>query len=263
MVRWSVRQLTAQILADGVFSEVHYSTICLLLQEADLQPHRLLYWKLGHDPQFEQKALHVLWYYERALTLTARNEPVFCVDEKPGIQLLGRKHPDIPMRPGRPLRREHEYIRRGTGLLMMINGVADGRIFCRTPRRKHSAIFTRTLDSHLALLPHARRVHYILDNDPTHTSAHTRRWLDNKGGRVRFHHTPKYASWLNQAEIALSVFSRAYINNRVWDAPRDFAPHIRASTAHYNRHTAHPFDWSFTRNRFRDWYRSKTSSTGH
>lgn len=258
-----MRALTARLIKDGVFTEIHYSTVCLLLQAADLKPHRILYWKRGHDPEFKKKALHVLWYYERAEALATRREPVFCVDEKPGIQLLGRPHPDLPLRPGCPLRREHEYIRLGTGLLMMIHSVTTGELFCRTPKRKNSQAFTRTLDAHLSGLPRARRVHYILDNDTTHTSSHTRDWLKAHRGRVRFHYTPKYSSWLNQGEVALSVFSRAYLRDRVWERAAEFPPHVRASVRHYNRCSAHPFDWSFTRNRFHEWYRSKTNSTGH
>jgi hypothetical protein len=81
--------------------------------------------------------------------------------------------------------------------------------------------------------------------------------------RVRLHYTPKYASWLNQSEIALGNFSRYYLRNRVWSSKDEFPPHVRESTRHYNGEFAHPFDWSFTRNRFHEWMRSRTSSTRH
>jgi hypothetical protein len=208
--------------------------------------------------------VHVLWYYENAQRLEAQDEPVFCFDEKPGIQLLGRPHPDEPARPGCPLRREFEYIRHGVGLLLMLVNLATGKFFCRTPSGKNSQHFTDMLDEHLGTLPQAKRVHYILDNDSTHVSAHTRQWLHAKQGRVRFHHTPKYASWLNQAEIGLHNFSTYYLRRRVWNKPEDFAPHVSESVRHYNREFAHPFDWSFTRNRFREWQnRCNTSSTRH
>lgn len=263
LATWSVRTLARKLVQDEVVTQIHYSSVCLILQDAECQPHRTLYWKQGHDPEFVPKALHVLWYYENVVRLADKGEHVFCVDEKPGIQLLGRVHPDEPARPGCPLRREFEYIRHGTGLLLMFVNLLTGRIFTRTPIKKNGPQFTALLDEHLKTLPAAKRVHYILDNDSTHISAHTRQWLDSKKGRVRFHHTPKYASWLNQAEIGLGNFSRYYLRRRVWQSTDEFAPHVRVSTRHYNSEFAHPFDWSFTRNRFHEWIRSKTSSTGH
>ena len=246
--------MTDQLIRERVFTSIHYTSVFQVLQEADLQPHRTLYWKRGFDSEFEQKAIHVLWYYEQARALWEREELLFCFDEKPGIQLLRPLSPDEPARPGCPLRRDFEYKRLGTGLLMFWMNVVTGKIFCRTPRRKISQILTRTLDAHLNTLPEVRRVHYILDNDPTHVSKHTMCWLASKEGFVRFHFTPKYASWLNQAEIGLHRFSSRYLNGRYWDNRLDFAPHVRRSEQHYNREFASPIDWSFTRNRFNDWY---------
>lgn len=262
-VRWTCRSLTAQLLDDGVFTSIHYTTIHLLLEQADLHPHRLLYWKRSHDPDFVAKAVHVLWYYQMARTLRQGGEWVFCLDEKTQIQLLGRKQPDIPMRPGCPRRREHEYVRHGTGNLILIHDVVEGTLFADTPAYNRSGPLTDALEQHLALYPQAQKLHYILDNGPTHDSAHTRRWRAGHGGRVRFHFTPIGASWLNQGELALSAFSRRYLRDRAWDDHRQFSPHVQNSVQYHNRHDACPFDWSFTRNRFREWNRCRTSSTGH
>ena len=256
--------MAAQVVAGEIATTIHYSSVCLILQDADCQAHRTLYWKRGYDPDFDAKAKHVLWYYENAPRLAAAGEPVYCIDEKPGIQLLGRPHPDEPARPGCPLRREFEYVRLGTGLLILLVNLVTGKLFTRTPQSKKSAQLTSILDEHLKTLPHAKRIHYILDNDPTHTSGHTRDWAHTHRDRVRLHYTPKYASWLDQAEIALGNFSRYYLRGRVWTAKEEFEPHVRKSTAHYNLEFAHPFDWSFTRNRFDEWrQRFRTFSTGH
>jgi transposase len=251
-------------LVEGdIVTQIHYSTVCLILQEADLQPHRQLYWKRSFDPNFEAKAKRILWYYERADQLRRRGELVFCLDEKPGIQLLGRPHPDLPAEPGCPLRREHEYIRRGTGLLLMINNVTEGSFTGFTPPSKASANLIRAIDAHARAHRRARKLHYILDNDSTHRSAEVVAWMKTRGDRIRLHYTPTGSSWLNQAEIALSVFSRRYLNGRVWESAEDFPGHVRQSVRHYNASFAHRFDWSFTRDRFREWIRSKTLSTRH
>ena len=253
LVRWSVRSLAAQLVDDGVFTEIHYSTVCLILQEADLQPHRRLYWKNSDDPDFGRKAVRVLWYYQRAASLRRRGVYVFCLDEKPNLQLLGRPFPDLPMRPGRPLRREHEYDRLGTANLVLIHDLVTGELFGRSVAHNRSPHLTAVPDRHVASLPQARQIHYILDNGPTHGSHHTRDWSAAQGGRVRFHFTPTGASWLDQAEIALSVFSRRYLRDRLWTERAEFAPHIRRSIAHHNRSHARPFDWSFTRDRLVQW----------
>lgn len=260
---WSVRTLATQLVRDEIVTTIHYSSVCLVLQDADLQPHRTLYWKLGYDPDFDRKAQQVLWYYANAPRLAAAREPVFCIDEKPGIQLLARPHADLPPRPGCPRRREFEYVRLGTGLLVLLVNLVTGKFFSRTPSGKSSGCFTGILEAHLRTLPKAKRVHYILDNDSTHKSAETRAWAREHHQRVRLHYTPKYASWLDQAEIALGNFTRYYLRNKVWTSTAEFAPHVQSSTAHYNRDFAHPFDWSFTRNKFREWRnRSATFSTG-
>lgn len=262
--RWTVRSLASRLVEDGTITQIHYSSVSLILQNADLHPHRILYWKRSHDPDFVPKATHVLWYYEHVESLFERGELVFCLDEKPGIQLLGRPLPDLPMEPGTPLRREYEYVRRGTGLLLMIYDLNDGLIFTRTPEAKNSTTLTHILDQHIKRYPSAKRIHYIMDNDGTHTSNHTQNWLKSHEGRVRFHFTPTGASWLDQAELALSSFSRLYLRNRIWSSIDEFPRHVKDSTRHYNRNRAHRFNWSFTRDRFREWLQSsKTCSTGH
>ncbi len=259
-----MRDLALQLVAEDIFTSIHYSTVHLILEDADLKPHRTLYWKRSHDPEFEKKAIHCLWYYEMAESLRRRKELVFCVDEKTQIQMLGRKGPDIPMLPGCPLRREHEYVRLGTGILLMVNDVVTGKLYGNSLDRNRSPQFTDALDRHLRTCRGAKKIHYIMDNGPTHDSHHTREWLESKKGRVRFHFTPTGASWLDQAEVALSSFSRKYLRNRLWESPDEFPGHIDASLAHYNHNYMHRFDWSFTRNRFHEWRnRSRTSSTGH
>jgi hypothetical protein len=239
-------------------------TVHLILEDADLRPHRTLCWKGSHDPEFEKKAVHCLWYYEMAESLRRRKELVFCADEKTQIQMLGRPGPDIPMLPGCPLRREHEYVRLGTGILLLANDVVTGQFFGKSLDCNRSEQFTQAPDEHLATCRGARKVHYIMDNGSTHDSGHTRERRESKGGRVQFRFTPAHASWLNQGELALSSFSRKYMRNRLWTSPDEFPGHIDRSIRHYNDSYAHRFDWSFTRNRFREWRnRCRTSSTGH
>jgi len=124
-----VRDLALQLVTDKVFTTIHYSTVHLIPEGADLKPRRTLYWKRSQDPDFDKRGVHVLWCYQMAECLKSRRELVLCVDEKTQIQMLGRKEPDIPMLPGCPARREHEYVRLGTGILLPVNDIVTGELF--------------------------------------------------------------------------------------------------------------------------------------
>jgi transposase len=264
--RWTLRDLQYQILSEGIVTQVHYTTVHVILSNVDLQPHRTLYWKHPVAEDFEEKAASVLWYYERVESLEEKGELLFCLDEKTQIQALSPPHPDIPVQPGCPLRRDHEYIRHGTANLFLIYDVYDGQLWGDTPSRTNSAHFTKTLEKHIRRFPQAKRIHYILDGAPSHSSKITREWLNQYKGCVQFHFTPAHASWLNMAELALSAFSRRYLKNGSWESRKELTHHIRNSLREYNRDFAYPFNWTFSRRKLHDWYQQKcctTSPTRH
>jgi hypothetical protein len=98
----------------------------------------------------------------------------------------------------------------------------------------------------LAKLPwEIRCVHCILDNGSSHIAKVTSEWVAAQEGLVRFHFTPAHASWLNQAELALSAFSRRYLRDRVSESRQELITHIYRSVGEYNELHAHPFRWSF------------------
>lgn len=264
-MRWSVRDIARQAVEDGIVDSIHYSSVCLILNEFDLKPHHIRYWLNSQDPDFETKAASILWYYERAQSLAREGVLVVCMDEKTGIQALGRRHPDHPVRPGLPLRREFEYVRHGSVHLQLALTVATGDVWARNlPRNDHQ----HCIDT-LERLDHryrdAKRIELILDNGSSHTAKETKAWFVEHSDRIRPHFTPTHASWLDQAELALGAISRRYIKNAVVDSRRDLIKRIRAGISEYNKLYAHPFDWSFTRHAMHEWYRKKdcpgTSST--
>jgi hypothetical protein len=91
------------------------SSIWRILDEADLQPHRSVYWLNSHDPDFEAKAHDLCAFYLNAHRFFAQGRVVICTDEKTGMQILQRTYPTQPMAPGKPEKREHAYIRHGCG----------------------------------------------------------------------------------------------------------------------------------------------------
>lgn len=262
-VRWSVQALHAEIARRHI-ATLHPSTVHRILQDADLHPHHIRYWRHSFDPAFEAKAASVLWYYERVPWLAQHDELVVCLDEKTQIQALRRPLPDLPMRPGQDRRREWEYKREGTVNLLVAYLPITGTLWSRVlPKNDHDH-FIEAVEAQLAQIPRTiRRIHYILDNGSSHIAADTRQWVRTHKDRVVFHFTPAHASWLNQAELALSAFSRRYLRERVSTSRAELIAHIDCALADYNRLYARPFDWSFTRHAMHDWYARKTSETVH
>jgi transposase len=153
-----------------------------------------------------------------AQTLNA-DQPVVCVDERP-CQLLVDSRPSQPMQPGRPRRIDYEYERRGTAnVFLAVQPLAGWRHLKVTARRTKTdfATFLRELaDDHF---PTASRIHLVVDNLNIHTpavlyEAFTPHEAFRLARRFVFHYTPKHASWLNMAEIELSIFAR-FLKRRI------------------------------------------------
>jgi hypothetical protein len=243
---------------------LHPSTVHHILTAAALHPHQVRYWRHARAEDFEAKAASVLWYYERVAALAERGELVVCLDEKPNIQALGRPIPDLRLAPGSALRRDWEYVRHGTVTLLVIYNLLTGQLWGRVLARNDAAHFLPSLDAYLAGLPRAvRRVHCILDNGSSHIATVTRDWVAAQAGRIRFHFTPAHASWLNQAELALSAFSRRYLRGRVSESRQELITHIYRALGEYDAFHAHPFQWSFTRPAMHQWYCRRTWATVH
>lgn len=139
--------------------------------------------------------------------------PVVCFDEMPR-QLLDHVLDPLPMEPGQPTREDYEYERKGTAnLFLCFESHTGWRHVCVTRRRTKvdfAGQMKALVDEHF---PHAPVIHVALDNLNTHTFASLYEAFPPEEAqrlrkRLAFHYTPKHGSWLNQAEIELSVLSR-------------------------------------------------------
>jgi len=261
-VRWTLQSLHEEIERRQI-ATLHPTTVQRILEAADLHPHHLRYWRQSLVPDFKEKAASVLWYYERVGWLAERDELVVCLDEKTQIQALHRP-PDWPMRAGQDRRREWEYRRDGTVNLLIIYTLMTGAVWGRPVLKNDHVHFTERLDEYVTSVPRTiRRIHCVLDNGPAHVAKATGAWLAAQKGRVVFHFTPAHASWINQAELALSAFSRRYLRDRVSDSRAELITHIERALDEYNRCYAHPFMWSFTRHAMHQWHCHQTSATVH
>lgn len=254
MTHWSTRSLAIVARQRGIAPTLSHSTVALILRDADLQPHRMRYWKTPTlDDTFRRKAARVLWCYEQAQRLAHRDEVVLCVDEKPNIQVLQGEHPVRLMHSGLFERHEFEYVRRGTVNLLVKLEVHSGQMRSWALEKNDGACLRAVLPQLLKDHRHARRIHLIWDNGSSHVARQTRDWLRSHAPHVRMLFTPAHASWLNQAELLLRAFVERYLRRGEWASRDDFIDHLNASWPEYNRLYAHPFTWSWTCAKMHAW----------
>ncbi len=179
---WSRASMAAE-------SGLSRSTVGRIWKAFGLQPHRVETFKLSNDPQFIDKVRDVVGLYldppERALVL--------CVDEKSQIQALDRSAPALPMMPGLPERRTHDYVRHGITTLFAALDVATGQVITSVHRRHRAVEFKKFLAELDNEVPADLDVHLICDNYSTHKHPTVKRWLAAHP-RFHMHFTPTYSS---------------------------------------------------------------------
>ena len=146
------------------------SSIWRILEEADLKPHRSVYWLNSHDPDFEAKAHDICQLYVNALRFYQQGRLVICADEKTGMQILQRAYPTQPVQPGKPEKREHEYIRHGVRALLASFVVPTGHLVWNLGQTRTSADWAAHLANVVHQLPAMQRYDWVVDNLNTHWS---------------------------------------------------------------------------------------------
>jgi transposase len=148
--------------------------------------------------------------------------PQVCMDEI-SKQLLRDTRQSLPMGPDRPERADYEYKRGGVAnVFMFMEPLAGRRWVDITERRTKTDWAHQIKDLVDARYPQAERIVLVMDNLNTHTPASLYEAFDpteakRLAGKLEIHYTPKHGSWLNMAEIELSVLSRQCLNRRVPD----------------------------------------------
>ena len=203
-----------------------------------LQPHRLETFKLSTDPDFVAKVRDVVGLY---VSPPAR-AIVLCVDEKSQIQALDRSQPMLPMRPGQPSRRSHDYKRHGTTSLFAALDIATGRVIGKCYPRHRAIEFRKFLDEIEAAVPADLDVHLIIDNYATHKTPLIRNWFVRRP-RWHVHLTPTSSSWLNQVERFFALLTDRQLRRGIH---RSVAALKAAITTFIERHNAdpQPFRWT-------------------
>jgi transposase len=238
VTHWSSRRLADWLGRDRGIS-ISHDSVTVLWRKFCLQPHRTEGFTFSADPQLDAKVRDVAGLY----LAPPQNAVVVCVDEEPQIQALDRTRPVLPMRPGVPERRTHDYVRHGTTALFAALEVAAGTVTDACyPRRRHGE-FLRFLTNVAAAYPGCE-LRVVCDNYATHKHADVREWLarpDNQ--RITLHFVPASCSWLNLVECFFSVITRQAIRHGTFTSVSELISVIGAFIDHWNQHPR-PFIWT-------------------
>jgi len=277
---WTHAELVKEVIKRDIVKSISVRHLGRLLDEADLKPHRIRYWlnaKEKDDPAFVPQMQFVCATYAAAPQLYEQfRTHTISTDEMTGIQALERIAPTKPTKPGQEARREFEYKRHGTQVLICNFHVVTGAVVSPTVQdTRTEEDFVKHLERTLATDPDAGWV-IVTDQLNIHLSegmvrlvarecdiaaetlgkkgksgilksvASRKKFLTDLSHRIRFVYTPKHSSWLNQVEIWFSILARRVIRRGNFTSKEDLRTKILNFIDYFNKVMAKPFKWTFT-----------------
>src|ERR1700752_2963257 len=256
---WTTQLLAAHARQHGPaaghpsLGKLAQGTVCKILAEQEVKPHKLRYYLERRDPEFEPKMAEILCVYRQVAMLRSQAQSgktqgqdgggggslaIVSYDEKPGIQAVGTTAPDPPPLPGTSptVMRDHEYKRHGTLTLMAGIDLLTGHVHALVKERHRSREFIEFLK----LLDHAypadTAIEVILDNHSAHVSRETTAWLAGQPiGRFTFTFTPTHGSWLNLIEGFFSKLARSVLRHIRVSSKQELKDRIMAAMDFFNR----------------------------
>jgi len=228
-------------------------TVCKILGQQEVKPHKVRYYLERRDAEFEQKMAEVLCVYREVQVLKKQilkkaaakakkpGKPVAIVsyDEKPGIQAIATTAPDLPPVPGTyaTFARDYEYRRHGTLSLLAGIDLLTGKVHALVKERHRSREFIEFLKLLDAAYPARTAIKLILDNHSAHISRETQAWIAAQpAGRFEFTFTPKHGSWLNLIEGFFSKFARSVLRHIRVASKQELKERIMAGIEDVNRY---------------------------
>jgi len=260
---WTTRLLARHVQEHGpreghvCLGKLAQGTLCNILNEQEIKPHKVRYYLERRDPEFKAKMAEVLCVYREVKLIkeaaaAAKQKPsdvvaIVSYDEKPGIQALATTAPDLPPEPGvhATFARDHEYKRQGTVSLLAGIDLLSGQVHALVKDRHRSREFIEFLKLIDAAYPTHTAIKLILDNHSAHISKETKIWLaDQPAGRFEFTFTPKHGSWLNLVEGFFSKLARSVLRHIRVASKQELKDRIMAAIHEFNRHPV-VHTWSY------------------
>jgi hypothetical protein len=266
---WTLDEIAATIVNEVHANAVSRCTVWRVLQAADLKPHKSIYWLNSHDPEFETRAKEICQLYVQAPRFYQEGRLVICCDEKTGMQILQRAAPTQRVEPGKPEKREFEYIRLGTRTMITSFVVPTGEVVWDLGQTRTNLDFRAHVLRVTKHFPTMQKFDWVVDNLNTHcsldlcelmaylngvafkpealpTQVERRAFLSNPDHRHVFHYVPRHGSWLNQVELWFSVLSRQFQRRGDFASVQDFIARLAKYLDEYNLEKAHPYRWTYT-----------------
>jgi transposase len=236
------------------------STIGRIWRKFDLKPHLQDGFKLSTDPLFVEKIVDVVGLYHNP----PEKAVVLCTDEKSQVQALDRSQPVLPMLPGTPARRSHDYARHGVTSLFAAFNITTGEVISDLHRHHRAIEFRKFLITIDKAVPDELDIHLVCDNYATHKTDMINNWLA-RHPRFHIHFTPTGSSWVNQVERFFGLITDKLIRRGVHTSVQALEADIRAWIATWNENPR-PFAWTKTADEILNSlakYLARISGAGH
>jgi transposase len=208
--RWTLELIQDRIIQDGLVKSISKESIRIILKEHGYKPWQQKMWCIPElSPEYIERMEAILVRYD-----TPDNDayPLVCIDEK-SVQLQGDKRSPLLMREQSIRKVDSEYIRNGTANIFFAVEPYSGNYLAEVTSHRKGEDFTRFLQKVADQHSNAKKIHLVMDNLNTHNLKTLEKYMapteaEKLWQRFKIFYTPKHGSWLNQAEIAIGMYSR-------------------------------------------------------